>query len=221
MLDVGSGYGGSTRMLADMLGSYNEIIGIDTREERIEEAAEKTSQHRVAFAFMDAAQLSFDDESFDTVAIFNSLHHLDRVESVLEEMKRVLRTGGLFLICEVYNDPKENLPNMQRHLHHWWAEINRLEGITHNETFTRREIIEFVDRLALSHYDTLDLHESFEGDEKEKVETSMIASIDEYIEKIEDKNRYHHLVERGQQLKTIYTETGFTWDPELCVLGRK
>ena len=46
---------------------------------------------------MNAENLQFEDESFDTVCIPHSLHHLASINKVLAEMKRVLKKYGNFI----------------------------------------------------------------------------------------------------------------------------
>jgi SAM-dependent methyltransferase len=57
------------------------------------------SRLRPAFALMDAMNLAFGDASFDVVFGSSILHHLD-LEPALEEIRRVLRPGGMIVFSE-------------------------------------------------------------------------------------------------------------------------
>ncbi|NUT33068.1 MAG: class I SAM-dependent methyltransferase [Hamadaea sp.] len=56
----------------------------------------------------DAAALPFADEAFDGAAALWMLYHLDRPETALAEMGRVVRPGGLVAVCAPsrFNDPE-------------------------------------------------------------------------------------------------------------------
>lgn len=53
-------------------------------------------------SIQDALNLPFADESFDAVVSFETIEHVNEVDHFLEEMKRVLKPGGLF-ICSTPN----------------------------------------------------------------------------------------------------------------------
>ncbi len=48
----------------------------------------------------DAHQLPFVDDSFDSVVLFDVLHHLERPGMFFGEVERILRTGGRLVLCE-------------------------------------------------------------------------------------------------------------------------
>ena len=78
VLDVATGEGDFIKTLVGNLKSYGEIIGIDTIG--YTKAAESTFYvANVRFIQMDAEQLGFGDETFDTVSISSSLHHLESI----------------------------------------------------------------------------------------------------------------------------------------------
>ncbi|NIV31266.1 MAG: methyltransferase domain-containing protein, partial [Anaerolineae bacterium] len=67
---------------------------IDIAAHMITDGLENANQERTDFIQMDAARLGFADESFDTVSISASLHHLADASPVFAEMGRMLRPGG-------------------------------------------------------------------------------------------------------------------------------
>lgn len=63
--------------------------------------SKEISEHSsVAFELMDAADMKYDDKTFDTVVLYNAIAHLDSVfPSVLKECGRVLKAeGSIFII---------------------------------------------------------------------------------------------------------------------------
>lgn len=54
------------------------------------------------FCQTDAVELPFASDSFDAVWSFAVLEHIARPESTLRELRRVLRDGGLLLLCPAW-----------------------------------------------------------------------------------------------------------------------
>lgn len=75
----------------------SDMVAIDFSEKMIETAkkkAEKMNVENVKFEVQDACSLSFYDNVFDVVIISNALHIMPNPESVLSEIKRVLKKDG-------------------------------------------------------------------------------------------------------------------------------
>lgn len=131
ILDVATGHGQFLRLLVDSFADFAEAVGIDTSESNLD-IARRECGDRFLLRNMDAMNIDYPNGFFDTVAIRHSLHHLPEVETALNEMKRVLMPGGLFIVCEVFQSPESERENSQRHLHHWWAAVDRAHGRWHN-----------------------------------------------------------------------------------------
>jgi ubiquinone/menaquinone biosynthesis C-methylase UbiE len=86
-LDVGTGTGGGARVLAERFPQA-EVVGVDVSSGMLEEARRLSSG--VSFVEGDAANLPFEDDSFDLVANANMIPFPDQVA-------RVLRPGGWML----------------------------------------------------------------------------------------------------------------------------
>ncbi|MGY5875884.1 MAG: class I SAM-dependent methyltransferase, partial [Candidatus Thorarchaeota archaeon] len=108
ILDVGTQHGSFISTLMKSMRDYEEFVGIDILEENLEKARESFSDGPVKFELMNAEELSFDDESFDTVSISFSLHHLENVRAVLGEMVRVLKPEGHLIIQEMFSDDDQS-----------------------------------------------------------------------------------------------------------------
>ena len=111
ILDVGCGTGA----LAGFFPAKS-YLGIDCSPTYVCAAGKKHSQHR--FAVADATQLPLSDRSFDGVVISGVLHHLsnETARKVLEEVARVLRPGGRFVVWE--DIPTRRAWNLVGHLIH-------------------------------------------------------------------------------------------------------
>ena len=219
ILDVATGRGSFVETLTETIGSFIEVVGIDTSAENIETAKKKFDNGKVRFEVMDASAMTFPDESFDTVTVANSLHHFSQVEPILDEMKRVLKPGGLFLIFEMFHDNLAERQLAHVELHHWWAEIDKLTGVVHNQTLVRQEIVQFAENLGLTDMEMFDYIE----DRPAPPETikELLIACDRYIAKTADNQAYRRLLEQGHRLKKRLAGGDFYWATELCILGRK
>jgi ubiquinone/menaquinone biosynthesis C-methylase UbiE len=150
VLDVATGRGGFIGTLKRCLQSYTEIVGIDVSERFLKDAQNSYGEESIRFIRMDAERLSFRDESFGTVSAAKSLHHWTSVPQVLCEMKRVLKPGGHLVVSDMHRDVQTEAQRTDMYIHHLGAEVHTFRGFTHNKTFTRQEIVDFVGNLGLS-----------------------------------------------------------------------
>lgn len=84
------------------------VTGIDLSDEMIARGQKKARRagvaERVSFRHGDAQQIPFPDASLDLVISTLSLHHWSDPVAVLDEIARVLRPGGSFLIFDLRRD---------------------------------------------------------------------------------------------------------------------
>jgi len=100
ILDIGCGPCGSLEW-ADMAA---ERVGLDPLVPKYMKLG--ANKHKMTYAAAPSEAIPFPDEHFDVVCSFNSLDHVANLERTLAEIRRVTRTGGLFLlITEVGHPP--------------------------------------------------------------------------------------------------------------------
>ena len=90
VLDVATQEGHFVQMLMKSLQSYTEIVGIDVNKQAIETARDTIGQEKIQFLVMNAEQLDFEDESFDTVSISASFHTYDP-NIIIKLLRLILR----------------------------------------------------------------------------------------------------------------------------------
>lgn len=125
-LDVGAAGGGNTRVL--------RRLGWDAVAlEYGEEGAQVARQRNIPVVRADATYLPFADGSFDLVVAFDVLEHIVEDHTCAEEILRVLRPGGTFLVA-VPCDPR------------LWSAHD--EAVSHVRRYTRPELETLLDRAG-------------------------------------------------------------------------
>ncbi len=102
LLDCGCGPGTTTVGLAEILAP-GEVVGIDIGESQIELARAHAAERQVfnvRFEVANIFELPFPEDSFDAVFAHTVLQHLSDPIAALEEMRRVLKPGGIVGIRE-------------------------------------------------------------------------------------------------------------------------
>lgn len=158
LLDVATGDGDFIQVLLATLRGCDSVIGIDYAQTELAKAKNRLgTQPKVQFIQMSADTVAFQDESFDTVSIANSLHHLHHVEKVLTEMNRVLKRNGWFIVQEMYSDGDQTAAQQTEIMQHSWsAQIDTLLGVPHRSTFPRNIIQSMIRRLGLRNLEVFD-----------------------------------------------------------------
>jgi SAM-dependent methyltransferase len=219
VLDVGTGRGGFIEELIAELKDCDEIIGIDIDGDLSEGFRKRFADDpRVRFQQADALSLPFEDESFDTVSVAGSLHHLADPQIGLRELMRVLRRGGHLILVEMYRDGQSETQQTHVMLHHWWAAIDRLGGTVHRETYIRDEVIDMVNDLDLSGL-TIEDEAHLEGDPKGRKQLAPLeASIDEYLDRAAG---HPDLLAQGAEIRERLRSVGFHGATVLVAVGGK
>ena len=102
VLDVGCGFGGTSRYLAKKLGPKSSVTGITLSPKQVErgtELAKEQGTPNAKFTVMNALGMEFPDNSFDIVWACESGEHMPDKELYIKEMMRVLKPGGKFVMA--------------------------------------------------------------------------------------------------------------------------
>lgn len=102
VLDVGCGVGGTSRYLAKNLGPKAQVTGITLSPNQVARAQELAVEQDVPnakFTVMNALEMDFPDNSFDVVWACESGEHMPDKKKYIEEMMRVLKPGGKFVMA--------------------------------------------------------------------------------------------------------------------------
>ncbi|UCE96247.1 MAG: methyltransferase domain-containing protein [Candidatus Bathyarchaeota archaeon] len=236
VLDIAVGSGDFIDTLMSVLKDYDCFVGIDISRKDLESAKKRFRGQPVKLMEMNAESLEFRDNSFDTVSMAYSLHHLDRIEKVMAEMQRVLKPGGTLIIQEEFYDDEQAEAQKTNILQHAWeAQIDSLLGETHNKTFVKQRIVKIIRSLDLvgvemfesTHpVECLFCENKFRCDNpksEEEIERSIREINDNLkrLKKIDDLKIRIRLQRTGEVLRERNRKYGNAHPPVLLAIGRK
>jgi len=101
ILELGCGSADKTRDIATS-GANRRVTALEVDEIAHDKNLKITDLPNVTFGLSGAQDIPLDDDSVDVVFMFKSLHHvpLELMEKSMQEINRVLKTGGLAYISE-------------------------------------------------------------------------------------------------------------------------
>jgi ubiquinone/menaquinone biosynthesis C-methylase UbiE len=134
VLELATGPGMIARHIAPVAKS---VMATDFAPKMIETALKAKNPENLSFEVADATSLRFADNSFDVVVIANALHIIPNPEKALEEIRRVLKDGGLLIAPNFFfrEDGKKNL----------WQKFLSLVGIRFAHEWTEKEYKAFLE----------------------------------------------------------------------------
>ena len=236
VLDVATQEGDFINTLMKTLKDYHSFVGIDISFKKIESLRKEFEKHPVKFIEMNAENLEYKNNSFDTVSISHSLHHLEKINEVLTEMKRVLKHDGYFIIQEPFCDGDQSQAQQTEILqHHWGSEIDTLLDIPHNKTFTKQELKRIVMKLGLRELKTIEsthfvkclyCEERFDCEDPKNKNIIDFATkeIDRdlnRLSKLKNHPNFEKLKEEGEKLKKRVKNTGSASASHIFFIGKK
>jgi len=216
LLDVGTGTGSFISILKETFNN-TKFTGIDPDKASLVEAAKL--HHDVQFRVMTGEQLDFPDSSFYAASISMAMHHLPDVQQTFNEMKRVVKPGGWLIINELFSDNLNPAQEVHKNMHHFRSSIDRLNGICHNETFTRAEILEQVKKAGL------EVCKDF-NQEKDRVKPSAEEiskrkdQLIKMLNQIKDKPEYHKLKKQIPQIEKALKHHGFQMATRVVIIAK-
>ena len=156
LLDLGCGEG--RHAIAAYMIQELDAVGVDlsigdlkTTRDRFAQFAKPENPHKsLVISVANAARLPFTDESFDKVICSEVLEHIHEYQSVISEIRRVLKTGGRAAI------------SVPRYFPEWvcWklsSAYHRVEG-GHIRIFNARHLRQSMERTGFVCYDKHHAH---------------------------------------------------------------
>jgi len=112
LLEIGAGAGRNTPRYR----TYQRIVLLDYSISQLEQAQARLGQHqRYLYVAGDAYHLPFVAGLFDAATMIRTLHHLAQPQLALQQVRRVLKDGGFFLL------EYANKQNLKAILRYWFG----------------------------------------------------------------------------------------------------
>ncbi len=110
VLDIASGEGYGSNLIKNVA---IKVYGVDISEEAIQHSKEKYNRENLEFKIGSTSKIPLGDSSVEVVISFETLEHHDEHNEMMNEIKRVLKPGGILLISspEKINYSKRNAGN--------------------------------------------------------------------------------------------------------------
>ncbi len=122
--DIGCADGYGTQYLANYT---NSTVGVDYSEKTIQEAREKhKAKENLSFVSGKVPPIPLESNSKDVVTAFQFIEHIENRKSFMEDVKRVLKPGGVFL-CTTPN-AKMSIARNPFHVHEYSFEEMKNEA---------------------------------------------------------------------------------------------
>ena len=113
------------------------IEAADVSAEMIAEAKRYNRSAKLHFSVQDMFRLPYADKSFDVVIVSNALHIVPQPEKALQEIRRVLKDGGL-LIAPTFTHAENSFSGKVR------AFFMKLAGLPLHSRWTSEEYLRFL-----------------------------------------------------------------------------
>ena len=113
------------------------IEAADVSAEMIAEAKRDNRSAKLHFSVQDMFRLPYADKSFDVVIVSNALHIVPQPEKALQEIRRVLKDGGL-LIAPTFTHAANSFSGKVR------AFFMKLAGLPLHSRWTSEEYLRFL-----------------------------------------------------------------------------
>jgi SAM-dependent methyltransferase len=217
VLDIGTGTGDFISVLKNLFTTC-EIAGVDPDRESLQKA--KQNYPGIKFYESTGENLIFTDNTFDVVSISMALHHLKNVKKALLEINRVLKPGGWLIVAELFSNNLNPAQNVHKMYHHFKSRIDRLNGISHNETFKKEEILNHFTDVELKilldfeiRYDDKLITDPNELEERTK---KMI----EFLERTKNQAEYETLKPKIEEFREKFVLHGFQRATRLVVVAQ-
>jgi len=116
ILDVASGMGYGANLLAK---NANSVVGVDISEQAVASSRNKYFRENLSYQVASVSELPFENDIFDIVVSFETIEHISESLQLkfLEEVKRVLKEDGVFIVSTPEKYYYSDLRNYNNEFH--------------------------------------------------------------------------------------------------------
>ncbi|WP_346856378.1 methyltransferase domain-containing protein [uncultured Draconibacterium sp.] len=215
ILDVGTGTGDFIAVLKEVVPGAS-LTGVDPNKESLLEATQTFPD--VKFKEMYGEKLDFADNTFDVASISMALHHLPDISKTLGEMKRIVKPGGWIIINELFSDNLNSAQEVHKAMHHFRSKIDRLKGVSHNETFEKSQILQFVENAGFEirlHFENRKAAKQLSAEDIQERSNKLT----EMLEQVNHKPQYLDLKKEAEQITAALKIHGFEMATRLVIVA--
>ena len=224
LLDIGCGDGSTLYDILSICRNFDRCDAIDPEEEAISDAWARFERHpdrgKISFhhgPLLDAPLL---DGSFDTILMIDVLHHFADPVVALDRAYRLLAREGLLVVVEMRRDHLSDEEANGRDIHGLKANIDRQCGVTHNDLYSRAEIMSFVADLPLRDLRSCSFCSPLEWGSKAATRVDCISGYVAGIAAIDADTRRHAQQELAAIAERVVAR-GFRMPPRTVMWGRR
>ena len=202
VLDVATG-GGHTALTFARAGA--EVTAVDLTPEMLAAAEENVREqglNAVTFKEANAEDLPFEDASFDIVTCRIAPHHFARPEGFVQEVARVLKPGGDFLLVD-------NIAPLDAELAAAMNHIEKVRDPSHVEAYSLKTWTDWLSRVGmeLHHLTRFYRDKDFAAWLGYAEAEGVWGKLEAYVSSLpENHKRYLKVVEEEGRLKSLSHE---------------
>lgn len=161
VLELGCGTGDMWKKRENLISLCSQLTLSDFSEGMVETAKNTIGEcDNVEYKVIDIQEIPYEDETFDVVIANMMLYHVPDIERGLEEVRRVLKSGGYFY-CATYGE-HGIIEYLSKILSVYGVEDNINKNFTLqngyeilNKTFSKIEKLEYIDSLSITNTDDM------------------------------------------------------------------
>lgn len=217
ILDVGTGTGDFIPVLKEAFPS-GKITGVDPNMASLKTAAENYPD--VTFNTMVGEKLEFTANSFDVASISMALHHLPEIQQSLLEMQRVVKSRGWIIVSELFSDNLNPAQEVHKMFHHFRSSIDRILGVSHNETFKKAEIIKMVGDSGIDIQFNFEFKKDVNMISNEQDLEERVEKMKTMLESIKDFPQYESLKPQIEIFRERALKYGFQPATKVVIVGK-
>ncbi len=177
VLDVATGGGHTALAVAPYVGQVTVTDLTPAMLEKAQTFLLSQGMSNAQFQVADAETLPFADASFDRVTCRIAAHHFPHVSQAVQEVARVLKPGGLFLLIDniVPSDPA---------LDHFANTVEKWRDASHGRAYTVEEWLSFFQQAGL-HCEAQEIfgkvHDYDDWTSRAQLPTAQKAALERFI----------------------------------------
>lgn len=217
ILDVGTGTGDFINVLKEVFPAAR-ITGIDPNINSLNEAAKKHANAN--FYEMNGENLDFIYNSFDLASISMALHHLPDVNKTLDEMQRVVKSGGWIVVNELFSNNLNPAQEVHKMYHHFRSSVDRLIGVSHNHTFKKTEILQLIEKSGIEIVYHFEFNKSRNVISNPQDVEFYVQKMESMLEPIKDLPEHNVMKPKIAEFRNAALKHGFQQAMKVVVVGK-